>query len=178
MSKTLKFRINVDEAQVKRAIANMESAKAQLRISTTKTGVSPGLYGDTDLHWKMTTITRIGVGLKEIERSPIAGNLPYIDRTVRALLTKMPGLSPLLAITYRGRAILRGISKGGFFSAAAVGLAIITIYELINDMDKQIDELNKKYEDLLMKTTGLDERQIEEWRKTQKQEKLVSVVPW
>jgi len=103
---------------------------------------------------------------------------PSINRDVRLLLGQIPGARELMRGSFIGRRLERGIGVGGPAQYLAMGATLVLIMQMLGEVTRNIERLNKGYDQMLMQVTGADIREIRKWQEEQGDKPYKSLVPW
>ena len=89
--------------------------------------------------------------------------LPAVNRDVRLIIGRIPGMSELLSAGFAGRRLERGVAIGGPTMYLALAATVLMLWNMSQQHSKQIEQLNKSYEQAVRSITGIGEKEYQRW---------------
>ena len=123
---------------------------------------------DAELEMVIATMRPVTGELEKIQHQLGTTDLPNINRNLRIILSRIPGMRTALRLYTRLEQTQLGIARGGIHPYMAVLTTLLILYREISMMMKKIERRDQEYEMLVRRYRGFShdeyEAEMERWK--------------
>ena len=123
---------------------------------------------DVELETAIATLRPVTGQLEKIQYQLGTTDLPSINRNLRIILSRIPGMRVALRLYTRLEQTQLGIARGGIHPYMAVLTTLLVLYREISMMMKKIERREKDYEMMVRRYRGFShdeyESEMERWK--------------
>ena len=123
---------------------------------------------DAELETVIATMRPVTSQLEKLQYQMGTTDLPSINRNLRIILSRVPGMREALRLYTRLEQTQLGITRGGIHPYMAVITTLLILYREISMMMKKIERREKEYEMMVRRYRGFShdeyEAEMETWK--------------